>query len=178
MFKRKSREVPTLNTTSTADISFMLLIFFLVVSSMYIDKGHASMLPPADQHKDKAELLMQKDNVLQLKITENDRLLIDDKAVSLANVQPQIVSFIERLGDSHIITLEIAPQSTYNVYFELQDCILASYKQVRNKIALKKYGKGYSALNSEQRDSIRTMCPQRVFETYDTQNVGGQGNED
>ena len=46
MFERKKRQVPSLNTTSTADISFMLLILFLVTSSMDIDKGLTRQLPP------------------------------------------------------------------------------------------------------------------------------------
>ena len=51
--RRQKHRVPALNTTSTADISFMLLIFFLVASSMDVDKGLSRQLPPADnQQKD------------------------------------------------------------------------------------------------------------------------------
>ena len=48
MFRRRKRDIPGLNTTSTADISFMLLIFFLVTSSMDTDKGLPRQLPPPD----------------------------------------------------------------------------------------------------------------------------------
>ena len=47
IFRRKRREVPGLNTTSTADISFMLLVFFLVTTSMDVDKGMNRQLPSA-----------------------------------------------------------------------------------------------------------------------------------
>ena len=51
MFGRRHREpVPELNTSSTADISFMLLVFFLVTSSMDSDKGLATQLPPPEDN--------------------------------------------------------------------------------------------------------------------------------
>ena len=49
--RRRHREVPGLNTTSTADISFMLLVFFLVTSSMDSDKGLGRKLPPVDEQQ-------------------------------------------------------------------------------------------------------------------------------
>ena len=51
IFRRKRREVPGLNTTSTADISFMLLVFFLVTTSMDADKGMNRQLPPKTDEK-------------------------------------------------------------------------------------------------------------------------------
>ena len=51
IFRRKRREVPGLNTTSTADISFMLLVFFLVTTSMDVDKGMNRQLPPKQDEK-------------------------------------------------------------------------------------------------------------------------------
>ena len=55
MFKRKKHIVPSLNTTSTADISFILLIFFLVTSSMDIDKGLGRVLPPLEPEEEQME---------------------------------------------------------------------------------------------------------------------------
>ena len=52
MFSRRKHSMPVLNTTSTADISFMLLIFFLVTTSMDIDKGLSRQLPPLDDEKE------------------------------------------------------------------------------------------------------------------------------
>ena len=58
--------MPSLNTTSTADISFMLLIFFLVVSSMDIDKGLERLLPPIDNTELQEESLVNAQNLLEL----------------------------------------------------------------------------------------------------------------
>lgn len=64
MIKRnKRRLVPSLNTTSTADISFMLLIFFLVTTSMDLDKGLRRVLPPVDNQQQQQETNIDKDSL-------------------------------------------------------------------------------------------------------------------
>ena len=70
--RRSNRSVPALNTTSTADISFMLLIFFLVTSSMDIDKGLARVLPPLDKQEQPLEALVERDQLLTVSISQND----------------------------------------------------------------------------------------------------------
>ena len=69
MFSRPKRRVPGLNTTSTADISFMLLIFFLVTSSMDSDKGLARQLPPPQNEQVEQELKVKERNVLKITLT-------------------------------------------------------------------------------------------------------------
>ncbi|MBQ5511420.1 MAG: biopolymer transporter ExbD [Prevotella sp.] len=84
MIRRKHKlEMPELNTTSTADISFMLLIFFLVVSSMDIDKGLTRQLPPMEKEHVVEETFVNKEHLLALEITENDQLLIDGQAAQM-----------------------------------------------------------------------------------------------
>ena len=65
--RRKNHNVPGLNTTSTADISFMLLIFFLVTTSMDVDKGLSRQLPPPEPpKKEQMESQVQKDKLMEL----------------------------------------------------------------------------------------------------------------
>ena len=59
--RRKPRQVPRLNTTSTADISFMLLVFFLVTTSMDVDRGLRRMLPTLDDKTEQQEMEVAKD---------------------------------------------------------------------------------------------------------------------
>ncbi|WP_273178330.1 ExbD/TolR family protein, partial [Hoylesella pleuritidis] len=74
MFRHRPRRVPRLNTTSTADISFMLLIFFLVTTSMDVDKGLSRQLPPPDLHPQTEETNVEKHNLMTLEITADNRL--------------------------------------------------------------------------------------------------------
>ena len=73
MFIRKRKhQIPGLNTTSTADISFMLLIFFLVTTSMDVDKGLRRQLPPAHPKTTQQESIVEKDKLLELSITADN----------------------------------------------------------------------------------------------------------
>ena len=72
IIKRRHHSVPGLNTTATADISFMLLIFFLVASSMDLDKGLARVLPPVDDEEQKVETLVERDQLFTISLTANN----------------------------------------------------------------------------------------------------------
>ena len=72
-FQRRQREIPELNTTSTADISFMLLVFFLVTSSMDTDHGLGRQLAPMDDQRQEQHDV-NRSNVLQISIDDNDQL--------------------------------------------------------------------------------------------------------
>ncbi|MBR1469099.1 MAG: biopolymer transporter ExbD [Prevotella sp.] len=118
--------------TSTADISFMLLIFFLVASSMDIDKGIARLLPPADNDKQQ-ELQVEREKLIALTITAENTLTLNDEAVEMAEIRPKIVSMMTKIGPEHLIAIEAAPDAQYNTYFELQNEIAAAYREVRRK---------------------------------------------
>ena len=86
MFRWKHRDVPELNTTSTADISFMLLVFFLVTSSMDTDKGLGRKLAPMDEQQQEQRDI-NRSNVLEIKIDDHDVLYCDDKVVTHEELQ-------------------------------------------------------------------------------------------
>ena len=100
--RRRNREIPELNTTSTADISFMLLVFFLVTSSMDTDKGLSRQLPPLDDEVQK-EVDISRSDVMQIRLDDNDSLWIDDKAVSFADLQHQVESFVVSRQTGHFV---------------------------------------------------------------------------
>ena len=80
IIRRKKRQVPGLNTASTADISFMLLIFFLVTTSMDVDKGLFRVLPsPEPQKLEQQETTVDKSTLLALHVTAQNQLLVNDK---------------------------------------------------------------------------------------------------
>ena len=128
--RRKHRDVPELNTTSTADISFMLLVFFLVTSSMDSDKGLGRMLPPMDDQPQEVQDI-HRSNVLQVRIDGHDSLFCDDRAVTLAELQQQVKSFVaSRQTDRYVVAVETDRKTSYNAYFEMQNAIVAAYKKL------------------------------------------------
>ena len=130
MFRKRNREVPELNTTSTADISFMLLVFFLVTSSMDTDKGLERRLSPVDEQQQEQRDI-QRSNVLQIRLDDSDALFCDDQPVTLGQLQQQVESFLaSRMSKQYVIAVETSRKTSYNAYFEMQNAIVAAHKKL------------------------------------------------
>lgn len=165
IFKRREHKVPGLNTTSTADISFMLLIFFLVTTNMDIDKGLRRQLPPASRQSSE-ESYAEKGTTMSLRITADSRLLIDDKPFDVRKLRNRVMAFVSRVGKRHLITISTDPDASYNAYFQVQNELMAAYRLLRDQTSMRLYGKAYAALSPEQKDKVRDECPQRIAEQY------------
>lgn len=164
--KREKLGMPILNTTSTADISFMLLIFFLVVSSMDIDQGLLRQLPSKEKESIQEATLVDKGQLMQLTITADNMLLVDGTPTRIQQLRPAIQQFITRVGANHLISLESHPSSLYDTYFHVQHEMMLAYKNVRNAYSVNKYGKKLQELNKEQRQSVLEQIPQHIAEVY------------
>ena len=131
IFRRKHREVPELNTTSTADISFMLLVFFLVTSSMGSDRGLGRKLSPMDDPQRQEQQDISRSNVLEVRLDEHDVMYCDDRRVTRQELQQQVESFLaSRMTDQYVIAVETDRKTSYNAYFEMQDSIVAAYDKL------------------------------------------------
>ena len=167
LIRRKPHETPGLNTTSTADISFMLLIFFLVTTSMDVDKGLLRQLPsPEPQKKEQQQTMVDKANLMTLRLTAGDTLLVNDKPMKVSQLKEETIRFVHRLGKKHLISIESDRDADYNLYFQMQNQLMEAYSQLRNETAQKKYHRDYALLNNDQKEQVRNICPQRITESY------------
>lgn len=164
LIKRRKREVPGINTASTADISFMLLAFFLVTTSMDVDKGHVRQLQPLDDSALVKPTVVSRDQLFEIEITADDKYLVNGQETSLAAVSAGLDRFLEAKGSRHMIAVSSSPASSYNAYFLIQDKIASAYRRVRDNMAHERYGKAYSRCTDEQREQIRRDCPQHISE--------------
>ena len=172
LIKRRKHSVPSLNTTSTADISFMLLTFFLVTSSMDVDKGLVRQLPPLDKEEQTDEAKdVSKENTLAFSITAQNEVMLNDKPVAVEDIRRRIVDFVRMRGAQHLILVDANPASDYNTYFTLENEIVAAYAEVRNAEAKRRYHRDYASCTDEQRKKVRDIYPQYLSETYNTAEV-------
>ena len=196
MFRKRRRRVPQLNTTSTADISFMLLILFLVTSSMAVDKGLSRQLPPIqpdEEHQEPTDAAER--NVMKIIITRTDSILAGGKPVALGLLRRRVAEFVGNpqdradlpqktrrkvalvgtfdVSDQHIISIETDRDADYNTYFRVQNEVMAAYAQLRNALAQKKFHRSYMQCSEEERKALRECYPQRISEVYDTSEKGG-----
>lgn len=166
ILRHHKHSVPGLNTTSTADISFMLLFFFLVTSNMDVDKGLTRQLPPADQKNQQEQSFVKKGTLMTLQVNAQGQLSVDGKPLKVEQLQRQIIMFVSRVGKQHLIKVDVDPMASYDVYFQIQNEIVAAYKVLRNATARRLYGMDYAKLSNAQRERVKDECPQRVAEIY------------
>ena len=175
---------------SIADISFTLLILFLVVTSMDDDKGLTRMLPPiAQDMTDLAEVTER--NVLVIEMMADNSLQIKGENANIKDIKARVMDFVENpdnlpdlpekhsinidlLGecmvtDGHVIKLEADAKTEYETYFQVQDAIVAAYRQLRENLAQKRFHVSYAECSERQREAIRTYYPQRVSEVYNVE---------
>lgn len=174
---RYRRRVPQLNTTATADISFMLLIFFLVTTSMDTDKGLRRQLPPKETRKELRPTDVDRATVLTLGITADNRLTISDTTATDKAIRRAITHHVSRLGAKHIIEVTASGEAEYGAYFHLQDLIVASYRTVREEAARRQYRRPFAALTAAEQQTIRTRYPQRVSEQFSVTPTGKEAND-
>lgn len=147
----------------------MLLTFFLVTSSMDVDKGLVRQLPPLDKEEQTDEAKdVSKENTLSFSITAQNEVMLNDKPVAVEDIRRRIVDFVRMRGAQHLILVDANPASDYNTYFTLENEIVAAYAEVRNAEAKRRYHRDYASCTDEQRKKVRDIYPQHLSETYNT----------
>lgn len=164
-FYRRQHRVPQLNTTSTADISFMLLIFFLVTTNMDVDKGLTRQLPPAER-QEQEETFVDRGTMMTLQLTADNKLTANGKPMAINQLRHRAESFVRKTGKKHLFKLDADPEASYDLYFQVQNELVAAYKNLRNETSLRLYHRNYESLSQSQRDKVKEECPQRIAEQY------------
>ena len=194
----KKRKMPGLNTSSTADISFMLLIFFLVTTSMDTDQGLGRTLPkPPEDDQLNNEIKVKERNILNIRINKDNYVMIGDDYASLTDVKERAKEFIKNeenkpnlpelkpkkikeLGrtvmvtENHVISVQTDRGTDYGVYFAVQDALVSAYNELRDEFAYAEFGiKHYDQLSDDQKKAVREVYPQKISEA-EPKKYGGQ----
>ena len=164
MFRKRYRQqIPELNTTSTADLSFMLLIFFLVTSSMDTDKGLLRQMPPPPlEHEQPRDI--NKDHVLSVALDAHDRLTCDDKEVTPSQLTDEVLAMAAVNPSGHVVAVQADRETSYEAYFRMQEAIVRAYYLLRDDYARRQYGHGFDACSDEERTMVMERYPQRISE--------------
>lgn len=102
---KKKRSVPGINSSSTADIAFMLLIFFLITTSMDTDRGLARRLPPPPENKEqKDDIIVKERNVLQVRLNKDDQLMVGGEWSDIRQLRQKAKEFIANPNNDENLT--------------------------------------------------------------------------
>lgn len=166
-FTRRKQSVPLLNTTSTADISFILLVFFLVISSMDSNKSISRQLAPADKNKTEETTEMDARNVLDIAIGNEGRISVDGKPVKMEQLAARVEKFVANCPNrkTHVVNVTMLADSKYDDYFHVQDAITTAYGNLRNRLAMARWHKPYASCSDDEKRKVEKVVPQRVMES-------------
>lgn len=176
MAKKPRRESPAVNASSMADIAFLLLIFFLVTTTIDTDKGIRVKLPPwSDEKPDPLKLKTR--NVFSVLVNANNELLVRGESMEKADLRDKTKEFImnpegrEDLSESPenaIISLKNDRGTEYETYLTVYNELKAAYNEIWNEQAQVRYGKEYSDLDFELKKAIRANIPLVISEAEPT----------
>ncbi len=156
-----------LNTTSTADISFMLLVFFLVTTSMYVDKGLLRHLPPdSDDATAQQEIIVDNENIMSFVLSDDGTTMVNGECLPQEAMESNMVSFLLDRLESHLFTIETAQDCPYEAYYRVQNSINNAYTIAREQLSQQTYHTSMSLLTDDQHTAILSRLPHRVAESY------------
>ncbi|MBQ2026418.1 MAG: biopolymer transporter ExbD [Alistipes sp.] len=186
----KNKKAPEINASSQADIAFTVLIFFLVVSTMDIDTGIVRMLPPWVDPKVKQEDVKVKErNLLLVFVSGSGNIMAGGKVISLNALKDKAKEFIlNPLEDKDlpekkptdiempdgskwtypvsegVISLQNTRDTSYEVYIQVQNELTRAFNEVRDEVAMSKFGKKFADLGDAESKVITKAIPMKISE--------------
>lgn len=173
MFNKSSnRESPEINGSSMADIAFLLLIFFLVTTTIDVDTGIGLVLPPPPDPGAEPPPIKDR-NLLKILVNSQGMVLIEEKPSSISEVKQKVKDFVSNNGedpnlsvspDNAIVSIKTDRETPYDVYIDMLDEVMGAYKELRNQASLARYGVKYDQLeeDSERQKTIKEMYPKKI----------------
>ena len=195
-----ARPVNEINAGSMADIAFLLLIFFLVTTTMDIDTGITRKLPPPPP-EDMEDIKVKERNIFKVLVNKNDRLLLNGKPGDIRMLREQVKGFLsngnlkdpsspadmpeKKLvnipllgGDIYIskgiISLKNDRGTSYDMYIQVQNELAAAIRELRDEMSQQFFGMNFSQLTDEDKvDAIQKAIPVAVSEA-EPEDIGGK----
>lgn len=167
---RSSKDSPHIDSSSMADIAFLLLLFFLVTTTINVDTGIGMVLPPP--LVEEAPPIRSR-NQMNILVNAEGNVLMDDQLVSMEEVKPLLKTFINNYGkdpelsvspQNAVISILTQAETPYRIYIDMLDEVMGSYNELRNEASLSLYGTPFNGLkkNSEQRQHIKDLYPKKI----------------
>lgn len=170
MARRQAEEI---NAGSMADIAFLLLIFFLVTTTIVTDQGINRKLPPIQPPIENPPPIKEK-NIFIVLINKNEQLLVEDKLMPIEDLKEAAVAFLDNGGGTGdeacnycqgladpsssdnpvkaIISVTSDRQTEYGTYIAVQNELVAAYGELRNRAAERLYNQSFDQMETNYKD--------------------------
>ena len=182
------------SAASMADIAFLLLIFFLVATTMDIDTGLSRQLSPYDPDQEESKDQIKERNVYVVLINSSDQILVEGMPMDVQKIREEAKEFIvnpenkadlpekrpveidyfgEVMVSKGIISLQNDRGTSYGMYIKVQNELIAAYNEVRDEVSMQKFGKHFEDLPKDKKDAVKVYYPQILSEA-EPKNIGGK----
>ena len=182
---RKKKKVPEINASSMADISFLLLIFFLVTTTMDTDSGITRRLPPPVENPD-MDVKVKERNILNVMINKYDKLMVNGKPCDVADLKDKTRDFItpkpndekapeveikeiELIGNfmtnKGVVSLKNDRGTSYMMYIAVQNELAKAFNELREEVAMTYFKQHYADMTDKDKiDAVNKAVPVRISE--------------
>lgn len=184
---RTSKKTPGINGSSTADISFIMLLFFLLTTSMGSDMGIARQLPPAvPPDQEDVSIDVNKRNMLRVLVNNAGQILANGEVVDASQLKDRVKEFVLNPNDredlpvrtveefphigkqmvtkNHVISLTNNVDTRYEDYIAVQNVLTKAYAELRDEMAKKSWGKPFEELEAQYQQVLVDLYPQKISE--------------
>lgn len=180
------KKTPQINSSSTADIAFLLLCYFLMTTTMDQQSGLQRRLPPMpDKNQQLQDQKVNRRNIIIVKINSNDKIFAGNDPIDVSQLKDKIKIFltnpandpalpereeieIEGFGTHNVskgvISLQNDRGTSYQAYIRVQNELVRAVNELRDEFGMQHWGKPFIRLNSEQQKIVKKAVPQNISE--------------
>ena len=183
---KQKKKVPDLNAGSMADISFLLLIFFLVTTTMDTDSGITRRLPPPVENPE-MDVKVKERNIMNVLINKYDKLLVNGKPGDVATLKDMTKEFItpspsdEKAPEVEVKDIELIPEAvmiskgvvslkndrgtSYSMYISVQNELAKAFNERKDELSLRYFNQHFADLTDKDKiEAINKAVPVRISE--------------
>ena len=179
------KKTPAINSSSTADIAFLLLCYFLMTTTMGEQAGLQRRLPPIPDKDQKVEdQKVNRRNIVIVRINSADRLFAGNEAMDVTLLKDKMKEFLgnpldnpelpekepkEIEGKTYmvskgVISLQNDRGTSYQAYIAVQNELVKAVNELRDEFAMREFGKPFARLSEDQQDIVKKVVPQNISE--------------
>jgi biopolymer transport protein ExbD len=187
-----AKKVPEINASSTADMAFLLLTFFLMTTTMNVDSGILRQLPPMPP-EEQPPMDINKRNILLVFVSAANDIMVGGERMDISQISPKVKEFVlnpsndptlsefeitevENLGNypisKGVVSLQNDRGTNYGTYIQVQNELTRAFNEIRDEVSRRYFQRPFSELGDDQKKAVSLAVPQKISEA-EPRNIGG-----
>lgn len=159
--KKKKKRSANIPDAGMSDIVFLLLLFFLVSTTIDVDTGIGLALPEYIPEDEQTEVPISKDRMAAILVNENGDVLLDKKVIAIPQISETLIPRIESKlelpkNKKLIVSIKTDRNTNYNLYIQTLDQVRTAYATVKDKVSNSMFGINYADLGEEDKKEVQS----------------------